>query len=75
MSWRHKLNAAARRQRECVREWLSPVPWWLLVGAGIVAGVIPALLINVTKEALPAVLALLGVILGGAIAAATKTHI
>jgi hypothetical protein len=35
-------------------------------------GVIPALLINVTKGALPAVLALLGVILGGAIAAGTN---
>ena len=72
MSWRHKLSAAARRQRERIRAALSPVPWWLLVAAGIVAGATPALLVNVTREALPAVLALLGVILGGAIAAGTN---
>ena len=72
MSWRHKLSAAARRQRERIRAWVSPVPWWLLVAAGVVAGSIPALLVNVTREALPAVLALLGVILGGAIAAGTN---
>ena len=72
MSWRHKLGAAARRQRKRIREWLSPVPWWLLAASCIVLGAIPALLVNLTKEALPAVLALLGVILGGAIAAGTN---
>ena len=72
MSWRHKLNAAAQHQHERIREWLSPTPWWLLAAVCIVLGAIPALLVNVTREALPAVLALLGVILGGAIAAGTN---
>lgn len=72
MSWRDKLNAASRRHHERIRTWLSPAPWWLLVAVGILAGAIPALLVNVTKETLPAVLALLGVILGGAIAAGTN---
>src|SRR4051794_2470787 len=72
MSWRYKLNAASRRQRERIREWLSPVPRWLLAAASIVFGAISALLVNITKEALPAVLALLGVVLGGAIAAGTN---
>lgn len=55
--------------RQRGRGWLTPVPWWLWIAAGVVLGAVPALLLEVSREAVPAVLALLGVVLGGAIAA------
>lgn len=75
MSWRDRLSAVVQWQWERSRAWLSPVPSWLLVAAGILIGVVPALSLNITKEVLPAVLALLGVMLGGAIAAGTSIAI
>jgi hypothetical protein len=57
---------------QVLREWLSLVPWWLWLAGGAVLGAVPALLLGVSREALPAALALLGVILGGAIAAAAN---
>jgi len=54
---------------------LKSLPWWLLVASGVVIGAligfVPALLFNITRDALPAVLGLLGVIIGGLISAAT----
>jgi hypothetical protein len=66
----HKLKALVWHQRG--RQWSSPLPRWLLFVCGTAVGGVPALLINVAEEALDPVLALLGVFLGGAIAAATS---
>jgi hypothetical protein len=52
--------------------WLMPLPWWLVGLAGILLGAVPGALFGATKETAVASIGLIGVALGGIIAAATN---